>query len=276
MLPPYTYQTLCKELSQRATIRTFSDFSYVAGAKAFEIEPKELQGKKTVMLRHDVDHYPELAYQMACTEAQLGIRSSYFILTTDVATKWWADKALRKKYLSLILDMQEMGHEIGLHYDFFGDYFSDGILPKTSIKNILTVFRDEGLRIYGAAAHGSKRMRVLLNTPGTVPYPEDFLNYKVWAESRVEAKELTVGARTLKIPALSLKEYDLHYETYLMTKDWYFSDSGGNFWLYGNGEHVFETLEKSNTPPYNMVSKMREGEVMQILAHPIWWKGNFQ
>ena len=276
MTPPYTYRDLCKKLQQGTSIKTFSDFTYRPGNKPFEIPSEDLAGKKTLMIRHDVDHYPALAHEMACVEASLGIRSTYFILTTDGAAKWWNDKALRKDYLGLIAEMQEMGHEIGLHYDFFGDYFSDGILPKTSIKNILTAFRDEGLRIYGAAAHGSKRIRVLLSTPGTVPYPQDFLNYKVWAESRVEAKELTVGTRTLKIPALSLKEYDLHYETYLMTKDWYFSDSGGNFWLYGNGEHVFETLEKSNMPPYNMVSKMREGEVMQILAHPIWWKGNFQ
>ena len=274
-MPPYKYRDLCEKLQEGTTLRTFSDFTYKKGKNLFEIPPQDLEGKKTVMLRHDVDHYPELAHEMACVEASLGIRSTYFILTTDGAARWWNDAKLRKDYLGLIVEMQNMGHEIGLHYDFLGDYFSDGSSPKENIEDILKVFRGVGLKIVGAASHGSSRMRKILGAVGDIPYPPEFVNYRIWKECSRATQELNAGSRSLEIPALSLKEYDLHYETYWVTKDWYFSDSGGNFWLQGHSRHIFENLDNSAMHPYEAIPVMREGEVMQILIHPIWWKNYF-
>ena len=276
MSPPYTYRDLCKKLQEGTAIKTFSGFTYHRGKKPFEIQSEDLVGKKTLMIRHDVDHYPALAHEMACVEASLGIRSTYFILTTDGAAKWWNDKALRKDYLGLIVEMQDMGHEIGLHYDFLGDYFSDGLAPKENIESILSEFRGVGLTIAGAASHGSSRMRKILGAVGDVPYPPEFVNYRIWKECSMKTEELSAGSRVLEIPALSLKEYDLHYETYWVTKDWYFSDSGGNFWLQGHARHIFENLDASDMHPYEAIPKMKDGEAMQILIHPIWWKGQLQ
>jgi len=123
MTPPYTYRDLCKKLQEGTTIKTFSDFTYHRGKKPFEIPSEDLAGKKTLMLRHDVDYYPELAHEMAYVEAAQGVRSTYYILTTDSGSKWWDDKALRRSHLKRIAEIQGMGHEVGLHYDFFGDYF---------------------------------------------------------------------------------------------------------------------------------------------------------
>ncbi len=272
MSPPYTYRDLCKKLQEGTTIKTFSDFTYHRGKRPFEIQSEDLVGKKTLMIRHDVDYYPALAHEMACVEASLGIRSTYFILTTDGAAKWWNDKALRKDYLGLIVEMQDMGHEIGLHYDFLGDYFSGGLAPKENIESVLGEFRGVGLTIVGAASHGSSRMRKILGAVGDVPYPPEFVNYRIWEECSSKTEELSAGSRALEIPVLSLKEYDLHYETYWVTKDWYFSDSGGNFWLQGHAKHIIEPVAASDMHPYEVIPKMREGEVMQILIHPIWWK----
>lgn len=272
MIPPYKYRYLCEKLQEGTTIRTFSDFTYKKGKgkSLFEIPPQDLEGKKTVMLRHDVDHYPELAHEMACVEASLGIRSTYFILTTDSAAKWWNDKALRKNYLELIVDMQNMGHEIGLHYNFLGDYFVDGISPKENIEDTLKAFRDVGLKIIGAASHGSSRMRKILGAVGKgVPYPSDFVNYRIWEECAPKTKKLNVGDRSLEVPVFSLKEYYLHYETYWVTKNWYFSDSGGNFWLHDS------PTRSSDLHPYEVIPQMKDGEVMQVLIHPIWWKNYF-
>ena len=272
------YNTFCKNLlDSGASLRTFQDFTYTPTESCpFSVSPDQLEGKKTVMLRHDVDHSPVLAHEMACVEAAFGIHSTYFILTTDGANKWWSNKELRKDYLGLIVEMQNMGHEIGLHYDFFGDYFSGGIDPKANIDHILGAFRDAGLKIVGCASHGSGRMRELLGAVGQTPYPVDYVNYRIWEECGAERKELSAGGRTLVTPAMSLKDYGLCYETYWVTRDWYFSDSGGNFWQSGHSGHIFENLDQANLAPHEAVPLMQEGEVMQILAHPIWWKDKFR
>jgi len=276
--PPYTYLEFCNKLiNEEVSIRTFSDFKYTKGKKPMDISPAELAGNKTLMIRHDVDHYPELAHKMACVEASLGIRSTYFILTTDGASKWWNDEKLRKDYLNLIAEMQDMGHEIGLHYDLMGDYFSDGIPPDENLENILKEFRNVGLKIVGCASHGSSRMRKALGLSGSMKYPTEYVNYRIWEECcgsgplgwEQGKKELCAGGRHLDIPAFSLESYGLRYEAYHVTRHWYFSDSGGKYWLQNGDKHSF-------SHPYEAFSVMKEGEVMQILVHPIWWQGSFK
>jgi hypothetical protein len=267
--PPYTYLEFCTSLiNQEVSIRTFSDFKYTKGKRPMDISPAELVEKKTLMIRHDVDHYPELAHEMACVEASLGIRSTYFILTTDGASKWWADEKLRKDYLGLIVEMQNMGHEIGLHYDLMGDYFCKGIPPEENLENILKEFRNVGLKIVGCASHGSSKMREALGISGSDPYPAEYINYRIWRECGYDKAELCAGERALNIPALSLEDYGLRYEAYHVTRHLYFSDSGGTFWCK-SGNNSF-------SHPYEALPVMEEGEVMQVLIHPIWWEGSFR
>ena len=272
MTPPYTYRDLCKKLQEGTSIKTFSDFTYRPGNKPFEIPSEDLAGKKTLMLRHDVDYYPELAYEMACVEADQGIRSTYYILTTDSGSKWWDDKALRRSHLKRIAEIQGMGHEVGLHYDFFGDYFCDGVFPEDNIKDILEEFSAAGIEIVGSAAHGSLRMRKILGATNGTAYPKDYVNYKIWEECNTKGAELFANGRKLRSPALSLKEYGLRYEAYWITRDWYFSDSRGKFWAQGRIPRTVKEQDKTQLHPHQAIAMMREGEVMQILIHPIWWK----
>ena len=116
--------------------------------------------KKIMVMRHDVDHDPETAREMAKVEKQLGVTSTFFILTQDKETAshfmWDKDK---NYFIDLFLEIQEMGHEIGLHYDFLGDFFSLGKHPHSNLKEILNTLREAGLLIQGCASHGSGVMR---------------------------------------------------------------------------------------------------------------------
>tara|TARA_R110002110_G_scaffold16569_3_gene71635 strand:- start:194 stop:1540 length:1347 start_codon:yes stop_codon:yes gene_type:complete len=242
----------------------------------FCIPPEELAGKRTVMLRHDVDHDPKAAHRMAQAEAAVGICSTYFILTGDGAARWWDHPPHRKRNLDLIVSMQEMGHEIALHYDFFGDYFVQGTEPHENATNILSAFRDAGLQITGCASHGSSALRQLVGAVGGVPYPPQLVNYRIWKECSAPGSEhsLTAGSRSLQAPYLSLADYGLNYETYWTTKDWYFSDSGGNFWYEGHTQHIMDDATHGERDPVMATALMQPGEVMQLLVHPIWWKEN--
>lgn len=68
--------------------------------------------EKCVILRHDIDSSIEKAYEMACLENRLGVTSTWFIL---LRTDFY--NLASYKSLSLIHEIQKMGHEIGLHFD---------------------------------------------------------------------------------------------------------------------------------------------------------------
>lgn len=68
--------------------------------------------RKSVFLRHDVDISLELALELAELEYQNGFRATYFVLLdTEFYNVLSADNRRR------IIEIHQMGHEIGLHFD---------------------------------------------------------------------------------------------------------------------------------------------------------------
>jgi hypothetical protein len=73
---------------------------------------KKLTNHPIILLRHDVDYSLKLALEMAKLEADLGIKSTYFILfSSDFYTLF------DEENIQIPLQIKALGHEIGLHYD---------------------------------------------------------------------------------------------------------------------------------------------------------------
>ena len=68
--------------------------------------------KRCVILRHDIDTSLEKAVELAKLEAQQGVRSTYFVLLSSGFYNVMS-KGTREK----IKEIQNMGHDIGLHFD---------------------------------------------------------------------------------------------------------------------------------------------------------------
>ena len=68
---------------------------------------------KEVLIRHDVDFSLEKALEMAKIESQLNVRSSYFVLITSPFYN-----IHEKKSRQIIKEILELGHKIGLHFDY--------------------------------------------------------------------------------------------------------------------------------------------------------------
>lgn len=68
------------------------------------------EGEKIIVLRHDVDNFPERALEMAKIENDLGIRSTYFFRSTSNYYN-----ILSYNCFSIINEIDKMGHEIGYH-----------------------------------------------------------------------------------------------------------------------------------------------------------------
>ncbi len=74
-----------------------------------------IDAKRAVVLRHDVDNSLEKARDMAKLEygiIQGGVKSTYFVLLTSDFYNLYS-----KKSISLIKEIIDMGHDIGLHFD---------------------------------------------------------------------------------------------------------------------------------------------------------------
>ena len=73
---------------------------------------KDWDGEKVFLIRHDIDFDIKLAHDMALIENELGIVSTFFFLTSCHSYN-----VLSKESRLLIRKINEMGHEIGLHFD---------------------------------------------------------------------------------------------------------------------------------------------------------------
>ncbi len=92
------------------TVRKYSELLDAFKEAGYEFQTVESYVKKpinrVVILRHDVDSWPQNALQMAKLENTLGIKSTYYF---------------RKSWLSfqekIVQKIESYGHEIGYHYE---------------------------------------------------------------------------------------------------------------------------------------------------------------
>jgi len=276
-----TYQQVLIELiTTKAVFKTFGAFDYYQSDDfIFDIPIEHRDGTKTILLRHDIDHSTSWACDMARVEAELGVCSTYFFLTTDLQRGHWKNADTRKRNIELLLEIQDLGHEVGLHYDVLGEYFMHDVPPKVSIEEALSALRAAGLNIHGCVAHGSGQVRKLL--PLDKPLPVEYINYTCWKEIKPHRRSLQLNYKTLMLPALDLEAFDLRYEAYFVRMDSYLSDNHGRLWSGGKiTEHTRHSpmlldweFEAVNTASQG-VTDLSGGGIAQILTHPIHWHSN--
>lgn len=220
-----------------------------------------------VTLRHDIDYDLDLALEMAYWEKMKGCRATYYLLHT---ADYWQDPRLVEKCLQL----QDFGHEIGLHLNVLTEWMSGDINEiKNHLLNLLSPLRAGGVAITGVSAHGDKSC-----------YVNQFINYWCFSELRpanplqtenglsaegiaVDDSEFRIAyppsekltgpdGRQLDLWSVSMKELGIDYDAVHLAYDAYFTDSGGEW-------------KRSSDPISVNLSNGR----YQILMHPIHWKG---
>ena len=67
---------------------------------------------RCVILRHDIDNSIDKSVKLAELEAELGVKSTYFVLLTS---DFYNPSS--KKSIEGLHRIQKLGHEIGLHFD---------------------------------------------------------------------------------------------------------------------------------------------------------------
>jgi hypothetical protein len=125
-------------------------------------------GKIPILFRHDVDGDLDTALDIAKVEAEYGFKGTFYILPAALYySNWYTPKSAdERKYAGecieryekmteIYLEIQAMGHEVGLHYFPYGSYnelLMDGV---DHIMQEAAWLRKAGLNIRGGVGHSS-------------------------------------------------------------------------------------------------------------------------
>lgn len=247
--------------------RYFRYLDHLGATEAVRALVERPDASDLVALRHDVDHDLDLALEMAFWEHQRGCRASYYLLHSAA---YWNDDRLLDKCLQL----QDFGHEVGLHLNCVTEWVR-GEIDDVDVRlaHLLQLLRSGGVDVVGVSAHGDRAC-----------YEWGFINYWIFAELQPDNPGLNESGRsaegvpveerqfqidyptkgvverddgaTLTLWRSSLSSHGLRYDAYHASSDTYLTDSGGGW-------------TRSPDPLDLDLSGGRH----QILMHPIYYQG---
>jgi hypothetical protein len=195
-----------------------------------------------VGIRHDVDVSLDRALELGRIEHGRGVRSTFFVLHT---APYWR----RPDLVDRLLELQELGHEVGWHSDLVTIEVTEHVDARAYLFEELERLRRAGVDIRGVAPHGSYWAHALGYSNADF-FPE--------LEESVTT-EVLVDALSRRVPTGTLAEFGFDYEAYHVDHDVYVSDS--LFDRAGNRWHpmLFDTR--------SLVS----GQRAVVLIHPCHW-----
>lgn len=145
------------------------------------------ENKRSVILRHDIDNNIEKAVKLAELEAELGVKSTYFVLLTS---DFYNPSS--KKSIECLHRIQELGHEIGLHFDEMA-YEKLEDVPSAIIReaNILSEIIRTQVTTVSMHRPSQKTLEANYEIPGIInSYGKTFFNdFKYLSDSRRRWRE---------------------------------------------------------------------------------------
>ncbi|HBL12198.1 MAG TPA: hypothetical protein DD379_12460 [Cyanobacteria bacterium UBA11162] len=219
-----------------------------------------------VALRHDIDYDLDLALEMSYWEHERGICSTYYLLHT---APYWNDE----RFLEKCLQIQDFGHEVGLHLNILTEWVKGEIQDVgLSLKKLILPLREGGVRLSGVSTHGDR-----------LCYEWGFINYWCFSELKPSdpIKECGLSAEGIPVKeekfqiqypesdqlinsegerfnlwSISMNKLGLTYEAIHVPHNFYYTDSGGGW-------------NRSVNP---LDYSFKQGR-HQVLIHPIYWRG---
>ncbi|MGO5115135.1 hypothetical protein ACTQ33_08910 [Candidatus Avoscillospira sp. LCP25S3_F1] len=165
-----------------------------------------------VILRHDIDYCLEDSLKLARLEAEMSVSSTYFVLLTSDFYN-----ILSPKSLHILQELQQMGHEIGLHFDekAYAESGSDETIAHIlQERDILSAALDTDIQCVSMHRPSKTTLEADLKIPGMVnSYGQTFFHeFKYLSDSRHRWREPVLDI-------LKAKSYDrLHILTHAF---WY-------------------------------------------------------
>ena len=154
------------------------------------------------------------AARLAKTEHALGLKASYYVLHTAPYYGYYKNHRhyRSKRCLDILLEIQSMGHEIGLHNDCLYNLVRHGIPIEETLQSELSFLRSHGIKIYGTASHGS------FHSYGAS-------NYEIFEGMSIEGRQhfIDKDGKVHRIGYLTMEDFNLEYEANYILKSWIIS-----------------------------------------------------
>lgn len=196
-------------------------------------------------LRHDVDESLERALVLARIENEHGVRATYYVLHT---APYWH----RRDLLDCLLELQELGHEVGWHNDLVTLQCVHRVAPRAYLRRELDRLRAAGVRLEGVASHGSPWC-----------YRLGYHNRYFFPElGRVDgfpnAQIVPTPSGPCAVETGTLEEFGFTYEAYFLGEDAYYSDAS---FVNGRRWHPDDLPDAAPLPGTSAI----------VLVHPCHW-----
>lgn len=99
-----------------------------------------------MLIKHDVEDKPEKALAIGKIEKRFGIQATYYVHSFFLKNP---------KHVSILKQMQKLGHEIGYHYDVLDNNDGDKLKSTQEFKEALECFNNNGFKIKTLCPHGN-------------------------------------------------------------------------------------------------------------------------
>ena len=235
---------------------------------------REPDKTNVLLVRHDVDHSLDNAMMLAEIESSMGLVSTYFMLHPgdyDHMENYYGTIENGRiihhpTFFERCRKLQDMGHEVAIHNDFFQLAFLTGRSAADLIADELAAFAKAGVPVSGTASHGSTFVRKIEAT-----------NYEIFAEcvsgGRATRRAVQYGSWEGQTHAISMKQLGLSYEAYFLPRNIDISDTGSALSVTSKAARH---MDFSITAPehYKMIhdaAKAIDDIRMVMLIHPCWW-----
>jgi len=263
-------------LNKRSKVDSYTDFLRNLN-EYFEVSKTHLeyfncsedQGR-VLLVRHDIDDDLENALTMARLERDMGIRASYYFLPPgdyESEENYYGqlvDGSIvhKDRMFEVAVEMQSMGHEVGLHNDFLQLSMRLGRPVDDLLRSELLSFYKHGVNIQGTASHGSRFCR-----------RHSFANYEIFFDRSRAPKswrQINVDGKLITFPILSMRNFGLLYEAYDVIFDTRVSDVGGEMLLTSrsSGESVATNFMDHK---FSQSVEILTRSSCVVLIHPQHW-----
>lgn len=207
---------------------------------------------RVIGLRHDIDDNMPVARNMAYLECQLGVNSTYFLLTSH---PYYKNGKLFANFF------HQLRHEVGIHYDILTIVTQLNYNVHKHLIAVLAQLAKMGIKVWGVSAHGSA-MASKNNFKGW----EYFYDYTEEDKPIVLMNQETGDKKTLVMGIHPLAEYGLLYDAIKLDKVNYISDSHGVL-------RINRDLKKTPNTEEDLINFIENGEgKTMMLFHPQYWE----
>jgi len=165
--------------------------------------------KVIVILRHDVDLSPSLAYKMADLEVKHGIRSTYYIRTRGPYN------ILERRFHNWLKNLSDSGFEVGLHYEtlYYSNYnFTEAERLLELDLNLLRSI----VPVYTVCSHGNAPRQKHINYEVFIRNPSLYSRLRIEGEAYLTVFKIL---RQLKTSGV-IRDYVYLSDTYRRDIDW--------------------------------------------------------